>query len=74
MTRSMSRPGKPYDNAPMERWWNVFKLRWMERHPLPKTLQELEKFVEEGIEYFNHHNRSAQTNGLTPHEYWNEAA
>ncbi|WP_035456676.1 IS3 family transposase [Loigolactobacillus coryniformis] len=72
--RSMSRPGTPYDNAPMERWWNEFKLRWMERHPMPKTLQELEKLVEEGIEYFNHHNRSAQRNGLTPDEYWNEAA
>ncbi|MCL5459602.1 IS3 family transposase, partial [Loigolactobacillus coryniformis] len=46
--RSMSRPGTPYDNAPMERWWNEFKLRWMERHPMPKTLQELEKLVEEG--------------------------
>jgi transposase InsO family protein len=70
----MSRPGTPYDNAPMERWWNEFKLRWMERHPMPKTLQELERLVEEGIEYFNHHNRSAQRNGLTPDEYWNEAA
>ncbi|WP_336402193.1 IS3 family transposase [Lacticaseibacillus pabuli] len=41
---------------------------------MPKTLQELEKLVEEGIEYFNCHNRSAQRNGLTPDEYWNEAA
>ena len=71
--RSMSRPGTPYDNAPMERWWNEFKLRWMDRHPLAKTCQELVKLVEDGIEYFNHHNRSAQRNGLTPDEYWNEA-
>lgn len=71
--RSMSRPGTPYDNAPMERWWNEFKLRWMARHPMPKTYQELVKLVEEGIEYFNHQNRSAQRNGLTPDEYWNEA-
>ena len=71
--RSMSRPGTPYDNAPMERWWNEFKLRWMARHPTPKTYQELVKLVEEGIEYFNHQNRSAQRNGLTPDEYWNEA-
>ena len=70
----MSRPGTPFDNAPMERWWNEFKLRWMDRHSMPKTLQELEKLVEEGIEYFNCHNRSAQRNGLTPDEYWNEAA
>ncbi|WP_272948304.1 DDE-type integrase/transposase/recombinase [Lactiplantibacillus plantarum] len=30
VTRSMSRPGTPYDNAPMERWWNEFKLRWID--------------------------------------------
>uniref|UniRef100_UPI0019501C6F IS3 family transposase n=1 Tax=Lacticaseibacillus mingshuiensis TaxID=2799574 RepID=UPI0019501C6F len=69
--RSMSRPGTPYDNAPMERWWNEFKLRWMDRHPLAKTLAELTRLVEEGIIYFNHLNRSAQRNGLTPDEYWN---
>lgn len=71
--RSMSRPGTPYDNAPMERWWNEFKLRWMGRHPMAKTYQELVRLVEEGIQYFNHHNRSAQRNGLTPDEYWDEA-
>ena len=74
VVRSMSRPGTPYNNAPMERWWNEFKLRWMDRHPLAKTYEELEQLVEEGIEYFNHHNRSAQRNGLTPDEYWGEAA
>lgn len=73
ITRSMSRPGTPYDNAPMERWWNEFKLRWMARHPRAKTYQELITLVESGIEYFNHDNRSAQRNGLTPDEYWNEA-
>lgn len=71
--RSMSRPGMPYDNAPMERWWNEFKLRWMERHPMPKTYEELVRLVEDGIDYFNSKNRSVQRNGLTPDEYWNEA-
>lgn len=71
--RSMSRPGKPYDNSPMERWWNEFKLRWMDRHPMAKTYEELIKLVEEGIHYFNHLNRSEQRNGLTPDEYWSEA-
>lgn len=71
--RSMSRPGTPYDNAPMERWWNEFKLRWIERHETPKTYQELIKLVESGIEYFNHYDRSTKRNGLTPDEYWNEA-
>jgi len=73
VTRSMSRPGIPYDNAPMERWWNEFKLRWIERHPMAKTEHELIELVESGIKYFNHDNRTAQRNGLTPDEYWNEA-
>ncbi|WP_179211710.1 IS3 family transposase, partial [Secundilactobacillus pentosiphilus] len=51
--RSMSRPGTPYDNAPMERWWNEFKLNWMDSHPTPKTLQELLQLVREGVHYFN---------------------
>jgi len=68
--RSMSRPGTPYDNAPMERWWNEFKLRWIERHPLVKTYAELVNLVEEGIEYFNHDNHSEQRNDRTPDEFW----
>lgn len=72
--RSMSRPGTPYDNAPMERWWNEFKAHWMERHPMPNTYEELVKLVNEGIHYFNYLDRSPERNGLTPVEYWNEAA
>lgn len=71
VTRSMSRPGTPYDNSTMERWWNEFKYRWVARHPMPKAYQELMKLVEAGIEYFNNYNRSTQRNGLTPDEYWN---
>jgi len=73
VTRSMSRPGTPYDNAPMERWWNDFKLRWINRHPTPTTLEELKRLVEEGIDYFNNYDRSDKRNGLTPTEYRNEA-
>ena len=52
---------------------NEFKLRWMERHEIPKTYQELIKLVESGIEYFNHYDWSVKRNGLTPDGYWNEA-
>nr|WP_211089124.1 IS3 family transposase [Levilactobacillus tujiorum] len=72
--RSMSRPGTPYDNAPMERWWNEFKGHWMARHPMPKTYQEFIALVDEGIHYFNYLDRSPKRNDLTPVEYWNEAA
>lgn len=68
--RSMSRPGTPYDNAPMERWWNEFKLRWLDRHPMPKTYKQLLRLIRDGVRYFNHLNRSAQRGGLTPDEYW----
>jgi Transposase and inactivated derivatives len=67
--RSMSRPGTPYDNAPMERWWSEFKLRWMNRHPIPKTYEELVKLVEKGINYFNCISRSETRNGYTPAEF-----
>lgn len=70
--RSMSRPGTPYDNAPMERWWNDFKIRWINLHPVPKTLEELNALIEEGIYYFNKYDRSETRNDLTPDEYWAE--
>lgn len=71
--RSMSRPGTPYDNSPMERWWNEFKLNWLEGHPMPKTLKELKALIEEGIYYFNYIDRTGQRNGLTASEYRGEA-
>ncbi|WP_395267230.1 integrase core domain-containing protein [Lactiplantibacillus plantarum] len=73
VTRSMSRPGTPYDNAPMERWWNEFKVRWIARHARPATYKELAALVEEGITYFNQLDRSPARNDLTPAEYWNKA-
>lgn len=71
--RSMSRPGTPYDNSVMERWWNDFKLRWMDKHPMPTTLKELHKLVAAGIDYFNYVYRPEKNNDLTPYEYRNEA-
>ncbi|MCH4008951.1 MAG: IS3 family transposase [Companilactobacillus sp.] len=73
VTRSMSRPGTPFDNAPMEHWWREFKNRWMDRFPTPTTFEELKRLVEAGINYFNNNDRSETRNGLTPAEYWNKA-
>ena len=39
---SMSHPGHPWENSPMERWWNDFKHIWMDHHPRPANLEELE--------------------------------
>lgn len=70
---SMSRPGTPYDNSPIERWWNDFKLRWINLHETPKTLEELKLLVKDGMNYFDTLDRSETRNGLTPKEYWNES-
>ncbi|MCT3587273.1 IS3 family transposase [Levilactobacillus brevis] len=74
VVRSMSRPGTPYDNAPMERWWNEFKLNWLDSYPMPKTKQELIDLIEAGIYYFNYVDRTIQRNGSTAVEYRGEAA
>lgn len=73
VTRSMSRPGTPYDNSPMERWWNEFKVNWLASHPTPKTFENLQELIEEGIYYFNYLDRTGQRNGLTAIEYRGEA-
>lgn len=71
--RSMSRPGTPYDNAMIERYWNEFKVSWIRTQPQPQTYQALIQLIEEGINYFNSIRRSAKRNGLTPEEYRNQA-
>ncbi|KRK92450.1 IS3 family transposase [Companilactobacillus futsaii] len=74
VVRSMSRPGTPFDNAPIERFWNDFKLRWIDLHGTPKTLEELIVLVEEGMKYFDTVDRSEKRNGLTNEEFWGEVA
>jgi len=72
--RSMSRTGTPYDNAPMERWWNGFKTHWVDRHSILKTYEEFEALAKEESHYFNHLDRSLARNALTPIECRNEGA
>lgn len=71
---SMSHPGHPWENSPMERWWNDFKLIWLARHPRPKTMVELERLVQDGIEYFNTKRAYATRNGLTAEQFRSQAA
>lgn len=33
---SMSHPGHHWENSPMERWWNDFKLIWLAKRSRPK--------------------------------------
>ena len=71
---SMSHPGHPWENSPMERWWNDFKLVWMNKHARPKTLEELEQLVKGAIEYFNTKRAYTSRNGLTAEQFRNQAA
>ncbi|WP_431815483.1 IS3 family transposase [Limosilactobacillus portuensis] len=71
---SMSHPGHPWENSPMERWWNDFKLVWMNKHARPKTLEELEQLVKGAIEYFNKKRAYTSRNGLTAEQFRNQAA
>ena len=70
--RSMSRPGTPYDNAMIEKFWNDFKIEWWDKQII-LTMEDAVKAVEAGIDYFNYMRRSETRNGLTPYEYRNEA-
>lgn len=71
---SMSYPGHPWENSPMERWWNDFKLIWINKHARPKTLEELEQLVKGAIEYFNTKRAYTSRNGLTAEKFRSQAA
>ncbi|OTA84902.1 integrase [Limosilactobacillus reuteri] len=71
---SMSHPGHPWEKSPIERWWNDFKLIWINKHPRPKTLAELEQLVKGAIEYFNTKRAYTSKNGLTAEQFRNQAA
>ena len=71
---SMSHPGHPWGNSPIERWWNDFKLLWLARHPRPRSFRELEQLVEDGIKYFNTQKAYASKNDLTAEQFRNQVA
>lgn len=66
---SYSAPGTPADNAVIEHWWADFKAIWLAHSSKPQTLDELQKLVAEGIEYFTNTFISAKRNDLTATEF-----
>lgn len=70
--RSMSRPGTPYDNAVVEKFWNDFKIEWWDKQH-SDTLPEAVKAIKLGVDYFNHVRRSDTIKGHTPEEFRNMA-
>lgn len=71
---SMSHPGHPWENSPIERWWNDFKLVWLAKRARPKTLVDLENSVKNAIKYFNTQRAYASKNGLTAEKFRAQAA
>lgn len=70
MTRSMSAPGSPQDNAVIEHWWHMFKDEWIDVNPMPATLQELRDLVNQGIALFNYERRQPKWQGATAYEWY----
>lgn len=70
--RSMSRPGTPYDNAIMEKFWNDFKVEWWDKQH-SYTLKEAIEAIKAEIDYFNLIRRSETINGHTPEKFRNMA-
>ncbi|MCL8204159.1 DDE-type integrase/transposase/recombinase [Ligilactobacillus agilis] len=71
---SMSHPGHPWENSPIERWWNDFKLVWLAKRARSKSLSELEQSVQQAIKYFNTERAYASKNGLTAEKFRAQAA
>ncbi|WP_172585774.1 integrase core domain-containing protein, partial [Ligilactobacillus agilis] len=71
---SMSHPGHPWENSPIERWWNDFKLVWLAKRARSKSLPELEQSVQQAIKYFNTERAYASKNGLTAEKFRAQAA
>lgn len=69
---SMSRPGTPGDNSPMESLWSHVKV---ERFAFKICLSELEMMnsIEAAIEWYNKERRQETLNGMTPMEFRNHA-
>lgn len=66
----MSRPGTPYDNAIMEKFWNDCKVEWWyKQHSY--TLKEAVEAIKAGIDYFNLTRSSETINGHTPEDFRN---
>ena len=72
--QSMSRKGNCLDNSPMENFFGKMKneMFYGYEHTF-HTLDELEKTMEEYIEYYNKHRIIIKLKGLTPVEYRNQS-
>jgi len=71
--QSMSRPGSPLDNAPMESFFGHFKCEAIYPHEI-RTFAELKQTVDDYMNFYNHERPQTRLNGYAPVEYLNECA
>ena len=67
ITQSMSRKGNCLDNSPMENFFGKMKNEMFYGHEYEfETLEQLQKAMEEYIDYYNNARIQVKLNGLTP--------
>ena len=70
ITQSMSRKGNSLDNGLMECFFGILKSEmFYEQEKSYKTLEELEKAIEDYIYYYNNKRIKEKLKGLTPASY-----
>ena len=67
ITQSMSKAGCPYDNAPMERFYNTFKSCFYYRYTFD-SVEMLDAMTKEYINWYNYVRPHSYNNYLTPME------
>ena len=74
ITQSMSRKGNCLDNSPMENFFGKMKNEMFYGHEYEfKTLEQLQKAMEEYIDYYNNKRIQVKLKGLTPCQARNQS-
>ena len=74
ITQSMSRKGNCLDNSPMENFFGKMKNEMFYGHEFEfKTLEQLQKAMEDYIEYYNNERIQVRLKGLTPCQARNQS-
>ncbi|QFR22648.1 IS3 family transposase [Schleiferilactobacillus harbinensis] len=72
ITHSMSRPGTPGDNSPMESFWSHMKTEFFRfEHALSEL--KMMQLIQRCVDWYNNKRRQETLNGMTPLEYRNHA-
>lgn len=68
ITQSMSKAGCPYDNAPMERFYNTFKNCFYYRYTF-ESVEQLDEMTKQYINWYNYVRPHSTNNYMTPMEF-----